>query len=890
MAITRIYVRRDTSQNWESTNVVLNVGEFGYDTTNKKVKIGDGATAWNDLEFLGTGTTNIDNTTITNLETDVTNIQNDITNIQQSIPTSITDFEDTPDAYESGKRNMIITEDGQIEFVSNNFIVDAEYRAVMSHSLNHIDKQPVTVGEEYDIVAIAPHYVAWSNENGFIRHIDLRLEAGADPNFDDVFVRIDTGGPQCEAGYIYNETNNTCVPIEGGDSIDPTYPINSTFQGVYNPDLAENASGSYPFNARIRIVKSGNYLGAWIDTHELLNRIDTLEENYAGLETYTTATLPGSAENGTLAWNSTIKELVYFLDDGWYKVSDNSLVKFTVIEGYIIAGQSNAGGNGAISDLSSYTQLDGTGTLSESRPYILFSNNYNTTSTDPSTPLINVEPANMTPGSTTTSPGLHGLEISFMDGIRESRTALPAGMKYFINGAEIGKFDKTTSDAETSSGTTNGWDGLTQSIDAMVTWFNDNGYQFSWKGFIWWQGESHNNRTAAEHQAKLEELITNVRNYVNEPELPVCLIQVDSKINGTDVNGTGAVSTTEILEIQQAQNNTAAADPFVKVAATAPYTQYMLYADNNNDGSYEAVHWSTAAHVPIGYNTSRILNNLIEGITEWSPSDNTEISSWYDASDQNKIIERSGSIITWVNNNPELGDFEQGNLSNSPTIVSNTFTGFDGVQRPAVYFDRQDVARMNNVGGFFGPLSESYDEISLFIVARYPTHIQPQYGGVNANSVLWGHSMGNNLYTQAYSHCPTGGGSNAQTRVSSLGNANSNNILFGNSNNFITQATPLIMEWNLSNTTGNFNLYVNGVSQETKTLGAGWLSPFWISGEFTLCAYSSGGFAPTDVEVAEIIVCNSYVSDDLRDKIEGYLAYRWGAQLPSNHPYVGIKP
>ena len=198
--------------------------------------------------------------------------------------------------------------------------------------------------------------------------------------------------------------------------------------------------------------------------------------------------MPGSEENGTLVWNSTISELVYFLNDGWYKVSDNSLVKYTVIEAYIISGQSNAGGNGEIVNLSGYNQIDGSGTLADQRPFILFSNNYNTTSTDPSTALVNVEPAAMTPGTTTTSAPLHGMEISFMDSIRDKRTALPAGMKYFVNGAEIGKFDKTTSDAETGSGTTNGWDGLTQSIDAMVTWFNDNGYQFSWKGFIWWQG------------------------------------------------------------------------------------------------------------------------------------------------------------------------------------------------------------------------------------------------------------------------------------------------------------------------------------------------------------------------------------------------------------------
>ena len=38
-----------------------------------------------------------------------------------------------PDANEAGKRNMIITDDGQIEFVSNSFIVDAEYRSDLPH-------------------------------------------------------------------------------------------------------------------------------------------------------------------------------------------------------------------------------------------------------------------------------------------------------------------------------------------------------------------------------------------------------------------------------------------------------------------------------------------------------------------------------------------------------------------------------------------------------------------------------------------------------------------------------------------------------------------------------------------------------------------------------------
>ena len=46
-----IQMRRDTATNW--VGYVLAEGEFGYDTTNKIVKIGDGETPWESLPTLG---------------------------------------------------------------------------------------------------------------------------------------------------------------------------------------------------------------------------------------------------------------------------------------------------------------------------------------------------------------------------------------------------------------------------------------------------------------------------------------------------------------------------------------------------------------------------------------------------------------------------------------------------------------------------------------------------------------------------------------------------------------------------------------------------------------------------------------------------------------------
>lgn len=60
----KMYQRRDTTANWLKFNPVLASGEFGYDTNEKKYKIGDGSTHWVDLEFAYMGTITDENSNI----------------------------------------------------------------------------------------------------------------------------------------------------------------------------------------------------------------------------------------------------------------------------------------------------------------------------------------------------------------------------------------------------------------------------------------------------------------------------------------------------------------------------------------------------------------------------------------------------------------------------------------------------------------------------------------------------------------------------------------------------------------------------------------------------------------------------------------------------------
>lgn len=52
---TRIELRTDTEANWQSVNPVLSLGEVGIAIDQNAIKLGDGATAWNDLEYISGG-------------------------------------------------------------------------------------------------------------------------------------------------------------------------------------------------------------------------------------------------------------------------------------------------------------------------------------------------------------------------------------------------------------------------------------------------------------------------------------------------------------------------------------------------------------------------------------------------------------------------------------------------------------------------------------------------------------------------------------------------------------------------------------------------------------------------------------------------------------------
>ena len=95
----------------------------------------------------------------------------------------------------------------------------------------------------------------------------------------------------------------------------------------------------------------------------------------------------------------------------------------------------------------------------------------------------------------------------------------------------------------------------------------------------------------------------------------------------------------------------------------------------------------------------------------------------------------------------------------------------------------------------------------------------------------------------------------------------------------------------LFNRSSNWELYINGSSVGSESISArsGTLTgstPFYVG------VYSNASSGFWDGQVCEIIIIPTATSAGIRQKLEGYLAHKWGltANLPAGHPYKTVAP
>lgn len=272
----------------------------------------------------------------------------------------------------------------------------------------------------------------------------------------------------------------------------------------------------------------------------------------------------------------------------------------------------------------------------------------------------------------------------------------------------------------------------------------------------------------------------------------------------------------------------------------------------------------------------------------WTPADITT-ALWLDANDSGTITQSGGAITTWAdksgNNRTATAD---GNPTYSATGLS---TG-----RPAVQLDGTGDGFASSITGI-----GSFNALDVYMVTQTTAA-----AAADANTgIFWGYGNGGvaggpypgfrglnfSSSTGALSgELVTIAAENATAATGRLGSnsyaraANTAQIL--NSRNATTGTSLLV---NGSSVTLNLANEIT-TSSNTSPSAIG----YTVDSNLHIGALRANGalvYSPA-IKFAEVIVSSTLLSTDNRQRMEGYLAHKWGltANLPANHPFRSAAP
>lgn len=855
----RILLRRGTSSQWSFYNPVLNAGEPGFDTSTQILKIGDGITAWNDLDSYSTGGGGGGGSTTNNYYT----------------------------TFESG---VYITGDQLISgekrfdsFISGNISGNLSGNALtVTSGVYRTGDQ--TIGGSKDFVGDL--LISGSNIETLINQ-----GGGGGGSYGDSNV----------ATYLNGSLDTHIIP-----DTNSTYDIGSAEYKIRHLYLSQSSLFMGDDNTSIRL-NSNNKL--------TVNDVEVGGDPLVS----TVENLPIASADGTMALvtDGLLENpvLSYFHKGKWFRSIDNSEISDQVVDVYILAGQSNAHGAAQVSTLSpEQSTQDGifysswhedTSNASSTQYY-----------SDWATSLV----AGSTRGDNNTSTlggsAFFGPELGFVNqanliGLTNNR---PVGvLKHAIGASTLvdetsivehnsttyiciqsnqntnpsstkGDYIETLPEPGTSEGnsywqvttepsegtwSSNGayydkglsdWD-LTDtgdrrgdalrafklSVADAINKLTQANYGHRIAGLIWWQGESGSSVDG------LNTLIAHIRtwlddnNYLDVPksQFPVVITKIGY---GTDL--------TPVAD----------ADAYVGIVDAAAYghSATQNHVGTDVDGDHDQTNSGVNDMFEIGQAYADQMQLAKSGSTNasWEPSAiEADVTLWLDMDDQTTLTQPADDIIS----------------IQDKTTNAYTFTPESGATLRAV-----DLAQNNrNILRFDGNIdctnqtSVAFDTTKslkwyfVLKVVESSAHdtIMECLGGRSV--ILFNLNGGPGVFKgQWYT--------NSGTNISGESNPN-----------LLNQWVILAVEWDIPNVTQR--AWLNGTQyggDVTNTGLSDWGANQNVRFGRHLTTHHSDAF-----DLGEVIFTED-ISQANSQKIEGYLAHKWGltADLPSSHPYKDSAP
>ena len=253
------------------------------------------------------------------------------------------------------------------------------------------------------------------------------------------------------------------------------------------------------------------------------------------------------------------------------------------------------------------------------------------------------------------------------------------------------------------------------------------------------------------------------------------------------------------------------------------------------------------------------LAGLNQGDASWQPSDLATLFAWYDASDASTITE-SGGEVSQLDDKEAAFDIAQGTGSEQPTTGTRTINSLNVLD-----FDGNDNLELVST------FSLGTDDYSVISVAQSDLNTVILLLSLSEGTTTGGRGLQLNKNTNIYTSIVWHAGG-AETLNHSDGGA----------------PTDVFMHSVVVDFGATVKSYLNGDDEKSASLSTASLNVNTIGvGKWYVNTSNRWNGAK-----AEMIICNSAISVDDRQKAEGYLAHKWGltAKLPIGHPYKSVAP
>ena len=245
--------------------------------------------------------------------------------------------------------------------------------------------------------------------------------------------------------------------------------------------------------------------------------------------------------------------------------------------------------------------------------------------------------------------------------------------------------------------------------------------------------------------------------------------------------------------------------------------------------------------------SSDIFASSSETVVEWTPADITT-ALWLDAADSDTIMLNGSNVSQWNDKSTNDKHATQGGSTAQPAYTSGGLNGLNIIE-----FDGSND-KLTSTHTF------NINNQSVFMVARARSGTEQRFMGMRPTTNGRWYLRSNLIMKGSASFSPS---DDTNWRIMYLSGSSTQAI------SSINAAAPTAVADTYSATVPNTRI---GASTE-----------------------AAGGSTPDvygNVAISEVIMLAGTPSDEDRQKIEGYLAWKWGleANLPSGHPYEDGPP